>query len=243
LRDAMTYIQNYIIKERVVKYPNIAEAERVYNFPYAAVEEALSNAVHHKNYQIAEPITVTVTPERMEILSLPGPDRSISDESIRTLRMVATRYRNRRIGEILKELHLVEGRNTGIPSMLRALEQNGSAPPIFETDQERSFFRVTFFVHDAFTKIYDNVQGATKNSSRKKKQDVKDAVLASLSEGSLSAQELAAKLNYATHRSGAFFRVISELLREEQIAYTIPENPHDRNQKLYRPGKKKVPRK
>jgi ATP-dependent DNA helicase RecG len=44
LRDALAYIQNYIIKEKVVKHTNIAEAERIYNVPYAAVEEALSKS-------------------------------------------------------------------------------------------------------------------------------------------------------------------------------------------------------
>ena len=69
LRDALSYIQNYIIKEKVTKVPGRAEAERIYNYPYAAVEEALSNAVYHKSYQIGEPITVSVTPDRMEITS------------------------------------------------------------------------------------------------------------------------------------------------------------------------------
>ena len=175
LRDALAYTQNYIVKEKIVKHANVAEAERIYNFPYAAVEEALANAVHHKDYQIPEPITVTVTPEKLEILSFPGPDRSISDENIKSLRMVATRYRNRRIGGFLKELHLVEGRNTGIPSMLRALENNGSPPPLFETDGDRSFFRVTFFIHDAF--LTDNGQVAPKSEKREKKADAKTSVL------------------------------------------------------------------
>jgi ATP-dependent DNA helicase RecG len=49
----------------------------------------------------------------MRILSFPGPDKSISDESIKELQMDATRYRNRRIREYLKELHLVEGATPG----------------------------------------------------------------------------------------------------------------------------------
>jgi len=77
LRDALSYIQNYIIKEKISKSPKRAEAERVFNFPFAAIEEALSNAVYHKSYQIGEPITVMVTPDKMEITSLPGPDRTI----------------------------------------------------------------------------------------------------------------------------------------------------------------------
>ena len=231
LRDALAYIQNYIVKEKVVKHANIAEADRVYNFPYAAVEEALSNAVHHKDYQIPEPITVTVTPDKMEILNFPGPDRSISDESIKSLRMVATRYRNRRIGEFLKELHLVEGRNTGIPSMLRALEDNGSPPPIFETDADRSYFRVTFNIHSVF--LHDYNQGVSKPVKRRKKADVKAIVLDVLSSGPLSSQELAVKAGYSTHRSGAFYRVVSELVNEGKIAYIFPDNPRDNNQKLH----------
>lgn len=48
LRDALSYIKNYIIKEKVAKVPGQAEAERIYNIPYAAVEEALSNAIYHR---------------------------------------------------------------------------------------------------------------------------------------------------------------------------------------------------
>ena len=34
LRDALSYVQNYIIKEKVTKVPGRAEAERIYNYPY-----------------------------------------------------------------------------------------------------------------------------------------------------------------------------------------------------------------
>ena len=60
------------------------------------------------------------------------------------------KYRNRRIGEFLKELHLTEGRQTGIPTILKEIEKNQSPKPIFETDDERSYFKVTFFIHPEF---------------------------------------------------------------------------------------------
>jgi ATP-dependent DNA helicase RecG len=59
--------------------------------------------------------------------------------------MACRRYRNRRIGEFLKELSLTEGRNTGIHKILRALRQNGSPDPLFETDKERLHFMVTLY--------------------------------------------------------------------------------------------------
>jgi len=72
LRDALSYIKNYIIKEKVTKISGQAEAVRIYNYPYDAVEETLSNAIYHKSYQVGEPITVTVTPDRMELPACRG---------------------------------------------------------------------------------------------------------------------------------------------------------------------------
>ena len=62
----------------------------------------------------------------------------------------ACEYRNRRIGDFLKELHLTEGRGTGIPSILKSLENNGSPFPVFETDDERSYFKTTLAIHPSF---------------------------------------------------------------------------------------------
>ena len=100
LRDALQYIQNVIITEKVVKHPDRAEADRFFNFPYAAVEEALSNAVYHRAYDEREPIEVRVENDRMEIVSFPSPDRSVTIEGLKNYRVSNLRYRNRRIGDL-----------------------------------------------------------------------------------------------------------------------------------------------
>ena len=150
LREALQYIRNVVLTERVQKLPDVAEANRFFNYPYVAIEEALSNAVYHKGYDIREPIEVRVLPDRIEILSHPGADRSISIEGLKSYRVSSRRYRNRRIGEFLKELHLTEGRNTGFQKIIRALKANGSPMPIFETDEERTYFLTTFLIHPDF---------------------------------------------------------------------------------------------
>jgi ATP-dependent DNA helicase RecG len=43
-----------------------------------------------------------------------------------------------------------EGRGTGIPKMLKAMQQNGSPPPVFETDEDRTFFLVRLPLHPHF---------------------------------------------------------------------------------------------
>ena len=47
-------------------------------------------------------------------------------------------------------MRLTEGRNTGFQKIIKALEQNGSPLPIFETDEERLSFAVTLFKHPKF---------------------------------------------------------------------------------------------
>lgn len=142
LRDALVYLQNNVVTDFVRKRPDRAEAERYQNVPYAALEEALVNAIYHRSYEEREPIEVQITPEEVTILSFPGPDVSISMEDLRVGRAVARRYRNRRIGEFLKEMELSEGRGTGIPKILRAMQANGSQTPLFESDEQRTSFLV-----------------------------------------------------------------------------------------------------
>lgn len=88
----------------------------------------------------------------IEIVSFPGPDRSVTQEGLKQYKVSNRRYRNRRIGDILKELHLTEGRNTGFGKILSALEENGSPKPEFETDEGHNYFITRLFIHKAFMK-------------------------------------------------------------------------------------------
>ena len=58
------------------------------------------------------------------------------------------RYRNRRLGDFLKELDLTEGRSTGVPTIQTKLAENGSPRAIFETTDDRLTFLVTIPVHE-----------------------------------------------------------------------------------------------
>ena len=146
-RDALSFIRTNYLKQTVIKHPDRAEAERLWNFPYAAIEEAVVNAVYHRSYEIREPIEVRITPEELVVLSFPGPDRSIRLADLRKGKAVSRRYRNRRIGEFLKELNLTEGRSTGISKIIKAMAANGSPPPEFETDDDRTFYLIRLPVH------------------------------------------------------------------------------------------------
>lgn len=149
LRDALAYLKNQFLTEYVRKHADREAAECYFNLPYAALEEAVANAVYHRSYEEREPIEIRITPDEVTVLSFPGPDRSINMDDLRAARAVARRYRNRRIGEFLKELDLTEGRSTGIPKILEAMANNGSETPSFETDPDRTSFLVRLPVRPA----------------------------------------------------------------------------------------------
>ncbi len=115
--------------------------------PHAAIEEAVVNAVYHRSYEIREPVEVRITADELVVLSFPGPDRSIRMTDLRVGKAVSRRYRNRRIGEFLKELELTEGRSTGIPKILKVMRENGSPAPEFESDDDRSYMLIRLPVH------------------------------------------------------------------------------------------------
>ena len=164
LREALLYIKNSIIQEQIIIVYGVGEARSFFKITFAAVEEALSNAVYHKGYDVREPIEVRVEHERMIIIINPGADRSISQEGLREYRVFSRRYRNRRIGEFLKEMHLTEGRNTGFRKIRNALRNNGSPEPLFETDEERTYFATTLFFHPDFVKTgIDDSQNDNEN--------------------------------------------------------------------------------
>ena len=151
LVDALSYLKTNIIESKVIKFADRAEADTVFNYPYEALEEALANAVYHRNYEIREPIEVRVEPRSIIISSFSGVDPALKQEDFDKGKIRIRRYRNRRIGSFLKELKLTEGRGTGIPTIFEALHNNGSPAPIFDTDEpRRSYFLIEIPIHPEF---------------------------------------------------------------------------------------------
>ncbi|HWK05084.1 MAG TPA: ATP-binding protein [Puia sp.] len=153
VRQALDYIQGNLLHQLITKVDGQAETVRVWNYPYKALEELLANCIYHRNYQEREPVTIRIEPDAIYIYNLGGPDRSIRLEDFQKGQVFPKRYRNRRLGDFLKELELTEGRATGIPVILEALRHNGSPNPVFETDPERTWFQVKLPLHPAFAQI------------------------------------------------------------------------------------------
>ena len=96
IRKSLDVLQSFV-KKRVKKIHNQAEAKTTFNYPFLAIEEAVVNALYHRSYDEREPVEICILPDRIEIISYNGPDRSINLEALRAGKSVrARRYRNSR---------------------------------------------------------------------------------------------------------------------------------------------------
>ena len=150
VKDALDYIKNTVIEAKVNKIQNQAESERFYNYPYNALEEALVNAVFHKSYKEPEPVEIRIYVDSIQIINYPGLEKWIDIEKFASGKVKARKYRNRRIGEMFKDIDLSEKQGTGIPKILRELKKNGSPKPEFDMDEDRTYLNIIIHIHDGF---------------------------------------------------------------------------------------------
>ena len=112
--------------------------------PLALLAPGIARILHIRRSRIGSPIEIQIWPDKIEILSYPGPVPPVDAQILRNEeRIVAREYRNRRIGDFLKELHLTEGRGTGFPTIYKAMRNNGSPDPVFKTDDHSTYFLTT----------------------------------------------------------------------------------------------------
>lgn len=61
-------------------------------------------------------------------------------------------------------LPITEGRSTGIPTILKEMKKNGSPKPIFETDDQRTYFKTSFKIHKQFLLSEIDIESKTELS-------------------------------------------------------------------------------
>ncbi len=169
INRTLEYLKRMLVMQTVIKPKDDNHSQKFFTYPYQALEESVTNSLYHRDYREWEPVVITVEPQGITTQNVGGPERSISKADIEQgERLISKRYRNRRLGEYLKELDLTEGRSTGIPTIQNELKENGSPRAIVVTDEERTFFLITIPCHEAAGNIIADI--ASKDNSQKSSQ-------------------------------------------------------------------------
>lgn len=149
---------------------------------------------------------IEIEPELIRIISFPGIDRSIPQRVIEEGECFSSRYyRNKRLGEFLKELDLSEGKSTGIPTIQEELRNNGSPKARFFTDDDRWALTVEIPIHPDFL----NRDEPQNKISEKIIELVKENNL-------ISRKEMAEKLGCSM---STIQRALANLKEEERLVY------------------------
>ena len=148
-------------------------------------------------------------------------------------RVASRNYRNRRIGDFLKELHYTEGRSTGFPKIRKALRQNGSPEVRFETDDNNSYFLAHLDIHPEFLKELE--ASTTPQATPQAPHDVFSkalGLLRVLEQGPKTRSEILESMNLKDRKS-LRENYINPALEANYIAMQYPESPKHPNQKYY----------
>lgn len=229
----LEHLKRMLVIQSIIKPKDDYRSKKFYTYPYQALEESVTNSLYHRDYREWEPVVITVEPNGITIQNVGGPDRSISAADISRCEMlVSRRYRNRRLGEYLKELDMTEGRSTGIPTIQNVLENNGSPRATIVTDEERTFFRITIPCHEASGNIIADIahkddslrasrRGALKNGLKSTLQTTLESALQTVPKSALKILEQIQNDPYVTmteiaHLTGYSRRWVAQTMKRLQ---------------------------
>jgi ATP-dependent DNA helicase RecG len=97
------------------------------SYPVPALEEALVNAVVHRDYSIRQPISITVFLDRIEFRSPGALSREIDKEQF-TQGTAGPFWRNRSLSWFTSELQYTQAQGQGIPTIIKTLKRAKNKP-------------------------------------------------------------------------------------------------------------------
>ena len=104
-------------------------------YPMRALQEAVINAIVHRDYEVPEPIRITVFADRVEIRS-PGTLHWGVDKDKFTQGKASPKWRNQSFAYLFNKLQLAQSEGQGIPTIIRTMREQGCPEPIFEIEPE-----------------------------------------------------------------------------------------------------------
>ncbi len=243
IETALTYIKGMVITKIGKEHPKASEDTESFNYPFAAVKEALINAVFHRDYKENAPIEIRIKPKGIEIISFPGPLPPLDNQKLKIMAISVRRIRNPALGHFLKQMGFVQGKVTGLEKICFLMQNNGNPAPTFETDKKRRFFKVFLPIHPEFASqepvlgprpkpargIYEIVLSLSQVCP--KSLDLKMAALVLLTaREKVSLEDLMFKLNQ-TNKSRFRNDCIKPLMAFDYLQYTRPDRPKHGKQK------------
>lgn len=120
----------YVVYDKASVVPNQTK------YPLKALHEAVVNAMVHRDYEIDQPVRVTVFSDRIEIVSPGSLPRALDETRFKT-GQAAPFWKNQALAYFFSKLQLAQAEGQGIPTIIRTMQEEGCPPPSFVVEPER----------------------------------------------------------------------------------------------------------
>ncbi|MBS0585739.1 MAG: putative DNA binding domain-containing protein [Verrucomicrobia bacterium] len=235
-RGELFLLDHVSISGRVVPGKMIREDYPLY--PPLATREALANSICHRDYTTpGGAVAIALYDDRLEIINPGVLHFDITPEKL--ARPHESKPWNPIIASVFYRAGVIEKWGMGTLNIIDWCKENGNPKPTWEVRAESvvtTFLPSSFFATgkkpgeeaEEAEKVRPGSRPEWKPESRP--ESLEDAVLDLLKKGPLSKGELSQALGHK-HISGALKKTLISLLKQEKIAYTIPNKPNSRLQK------------
>jgi ATP-dependent DNA helicase RecG len=197
------------------------QREEIPEYPMAALREALTNAVMHRDwFNEGANVFVEIYDNRIEIVSPGGLPAGLAASELgsRSVR------RNALIADLLHRIAFIEKAGTGIRRMREDARQHDCPGPEFQAD---GFFAAVF--RPRVEEAQAEAQVAAQAEAQDELTLVEQAILGSCLDMPRTSQELL--VSTGKTRSGNFKKSLLRLLSSGLIEMILPENPRSPKQR------------
>jgi predicted HTH transcriptional regulator len=122
---------DFLKTQAYTAFDKMSDKPNQVKYPVRALQEALINAVVHRDYEMPEPIRVTVFADRIEIMS-PGRLHWGVDKELFVTGKAGPKWRNQSFAYLFNKLQLSQSEGQGIPTIIRTMKEEQCPDPIFE---------------------------------------------------------------------------------------------------------------
>lgn len=121
--------------EAYVAFDKHSEKPNQVKYPIRALQEAVINAIVHRDYEIPDPIRITVFIDRVEIRS-PGALHWAVDKEKFVKGQASPKWRNQSLAYLFNKMQMAQSEGQGIPTILKTMQEEGCPNPVFELGTE-----------------------------------------------------------------------------------------------------------
>ncbi len=168
LLDQARRLQELLDAEAVTLFDKTnLKAPNAEKYPRRALQEAMVNALAHRDYELVDPTRVTSYQDRIELIS-PGPlPIGVTLDGLRS-GVVTPRWRNQALAWFLSRLQLAQAEGQGIQTIRSTMKSTGCPPPVFDATEVS--VTCVLKAHPRFTKPGTPRKKALAPSDKRKKR-------------------------------------------------------------------------